>query len=70
MGSSQTKMLLAQSTFGAVEKCRCGGYDISLPHIKFHLMKDDFSSFTSLMRDAREMESAILSLESPCTRPS
>lgn len=61
MNRSQTKQVLALSPLGRVEKCRCGGYDINLPHVGFHLMEADFGDFAALIREAREMESAILS---------
>jgi hypothetical protein len=49
-------VLLAFSDFGRVEKCPCDGYDVSLPHIKLHFGRDDFSALLTLLRQAKETE--------------
>ncbi len=56
-------VLLAQSHFGQVEKCPCAGYDVSIPHLKLHFSRDDFAALLTLLKQAKEMESLVLSEE-------
>ncbi len=63
MTHTDENILLAESRFGRVERCPCLGYDLSLPHLKLHFGKDDFTSLVSLLRQAREMESLFLCQE-------
>jgi len=45
--------ILARSPFGMVQRCRSGGYHVSVQHVTLHLSTEGFGSLASLIQEAQ-----------------
>jgi len=48
--------VLAKSPFGTVQRCRSGGYHVSVQHVTLHLSTEGFGSLVGLIQQAQSQE--------------
>lgn len=53
---NQSPMILAQTDFGKVYRCRCGGYHVSYQQTTLHLSKEGFNNLKSLLTQVQMRE--------------
>lgn len=55
-GMDHGSLSLAQSGFGAIHRCRCGGYHLNLRNVNLHFTREEFIALTDLFRRAEERD--------------
>lgn len=49
-------LTVAQSGFGAIQRCRCEGYHLALRNINLHFTQEEFVALADLFKRAEERE--------------
>ncbi len=53
---NKSPVILAQSDFGKVHTCRCGGYHVSCQQTTLHFSKEGFNALRDLLVQAQQRE--------------
>jgi len=48
--------ILAKSPFGMIQRCRSGGYHVSVQHVTLHLSTEGFGCLVDLIRQAQTLD--------------
>jgi len=49
-------LTLSQSGFGAIHRCRCGGYHLNLRNVNLHFTREEFIALADLFMRAEERD--------------